>query len=219
MADQATFAEQAMPFMSSLYAAAMRMTRNPADAEDLVQETYLRAYRGFGGFQEGTNLKAWLYRILTNTYINSYRAKKRRPEESTLDEAEDLYLYRRLGGLEAAAASRSAEDELMDWFTDGEVKEAIEALPEQFRMAVLLADVEGFAYKEIAEILDIPIGTVMSRLHRGRKALQKRLYEFASERGLTGDRFGESATAEEPPGEPDGSDASGAGEPRPVLAE
>jgi RNA polymerase sigma-70 factor (ECF subfamily) len=188
MADQATFAEQAMPLMDSLYSAAMRMTRKPADAEDLVQETYLRAYRGFGGFQEGTNLKAWLYRILTNTFINSYRAKQRRPDESDLEEVEDLYLYRRLGGLEAAAAGRSAEDELMDWFTDSEVKEAVEALPENFRMAVLLADVEGFSYKEIAEILDIPIGTVMSRLHRGRKALQKQLYEYARDRGLTGSR-------------------------------
>jgi RNA polymerase sigma-70 factor (ECF subfamily) len=184
MADQAQFVEEAMEFMPSLYSAAMRMTRNPADAEDLVQETYLKAYRGFGGFQEGTNLKAWLYRILTNTFINQYRAKKRRPDERELDEVEDLYLYRRLGGLEAAKAGRSAEDELMDFFTDTEVKDALEALPEQFRMAVLLADVEGFSYKEIAEILDIPIGTVMSRLHRGRKALQKQLYEFATERGL-----------------------------------
>src|SRR5690606_15341712 len=114
-----------------------------------------------------TNLKAWLYRILTNTFINQYRAKKRRPDEQELDEVEDLFLYRRLGGLEAAQVGRSAEDELMDYFTDTEVKEAIEELPEQFRMAVLLADVEGFSYKEIAEILDIPIGTVMSRLHRG----------------------------------------------------
>jgi RNA polymerase sigma-70 factor (ECF subfamily) len=186
MADQATFADQAMEYMPSLYAAAMRMTRNSADAEDLVQETYLKAYRGFGGFQQGTNLKAWLYRILTNTFINSYRSKKRRPDETDLDEVEDLYLYRRLGGLEAAQVGRSAEDELMDFFTDTEVKDAIEALPEQFRMAVLLADVEGFSYKEIAEILDIPIGTVMSRLHRGRKSLQKQLYEFATSRGLTG---------------------------------
>jgi len=184
MADQATFAEQAMPFMGSLYAAAMRMTRNAADAEDLVQETYLRAYRGFGGFQEGTNLKAWLYRILTNTFINSYRAKQRRPGESELDEVEDLYLYRRIGGLEASRLSRSAEDELMDYFPESEVKSAVEELPENFRIAVLLADVEGFSYKEIAEILDIPIGTVMSRLHRGRKALQKRLYQFAVDRGL-----------------------------------
>jgi RNA polymerase sigma-70 factor, ECF subfamily len=184
MADQATFADQTMELMPSLYAAALRMTRNPSDAEDLVQETYLRAYRGFGGFEQGTNLKAWLYRILTNTYINTYRARKRRPDETELDEVEDLYLYRRIGGLEAAMAGRSAEDELLDRFTDAEVKQAIEALPENFRMAVLLADVEGFSYKEIAEILDIPIGTVMSRLHRGRKALQKQLYQFAVERNI-----------------------------------
>src|SRR6476620_9821 len=184
VADQATFTEQAMPFMSSLYAAALRMTRNAADAEDLVQETYLKAYRGFGGFEEGTNLKAWLYRILTNTYINTYRARKRRPEESDLEDVEDLYLYRRLGGLEMASLGRSAEEDLLETYTDDEVKAAIESLPEQFRMAVLLADVEGFSYKEIAEILDIPIGTVMSRLHRGRKGLQKKLWEFAVERGL-----------------------------------
>jgi RNA polymerase sigma-70 factor (ECF subfamily) len=186
MADQATFADVAMEHMPALYTAALRMTRNPSDAEDLVQETYLKAYRGFGGFQEGTNLKAWLYRILTNTFINSYRAKKRRPEQSDIEDVEDLYLYRRLGGLEAAAAGRSAEEEVLDHITDSEVKEAIESLPEQFRMAVLLADVEGFAYKEIADILDIPIGTVMSRLHRGRRALQKALYEFGLERGLVG---------------------------------
>jgi RNA polymerase sigma-70 factor, ECF subfamily len=185
MADQAEFADQAMEYMPALYSAALRMTRNASDAEDLVQETYLKAYRGFGSYQDGTNLKAWLYRILTNTFINSYRAKKRRPDETELDEVEDLYLYRRLGGLEAAQASRSAEDELMDWFTDAEVKDAIEHLPENFRLAVLLADVEGFSYKEIAGILDIPIGTVMSRLHRGRKALQKELYEYALQRGLT----------------------------------
>jgi RNA polymerase sigma-70 factor (ECF subfamily) len=185
MADREGFADQAMEMMPSLYSAALRMTRNRADAEDLVQETYLRAYRGFSGFQSGTNLKAWLYRILTNTYINTYRAKKRRPDETELDDVEDLYLYHRIGGLEAAMAGRSAEDELLDRFTEAEVKEAIEELPDNFRMAVLLADVEGFSYKEIAEILDIPIGTVMSRLHRGRKALQKRLYEFAVDRNLT----------------------------------
>src|SRR5437016_241152 len=173
-----------MEHMPSLYSAAMRMTRNPADAEDLVQETYLKAYRAFNTFQAGTNLKAWLYKILTNTFINSYRSKKRRPEQTELDDVEDLYLYRRLGGLEAAAAGRSAEEEVLDHFTEGDVKAAIEALPEQFRLAVLLADVEGFSYKEIAEILDIPIGTVMSRLHRGRRALQKRLYEFGRQRGL-----------------------------------
>ena len=185
MADQAEFADQALEFMPALYSAALRMTRNPADAEDLVQETYLRAYRGFGGFTTGTNLRAWLYRILTNTYINSYRAKQRRPDERQLDEVEDFYLYRRIGAVEEAMAARSAEDELMDLFTDDEVKSALDSLPEQFRLAVYLADVEEFSYKEIAEILDIPIGTVMSRLHRGRKAMQKELYEFAVQRGLT----------------------------------
>jgi RNA polymerase sigma-70 factor (ECF subfamily) len=184
MADQAQFSELAMEYMGSLYSAALRMTRNPSDAEDLVQETYLKAYRAFGSFKEGTNLKAWLYRILTNTFINSYRARKRRPEQTDIDDVEDLYLYRRLGGLEAASAGRSAEEEVLDHFTEGEVKAAVEALPEQFRMAVLLADVEGFSYKEIADILDIPIGTVMSRLHRGRKALQKTLHEFGMRRGL-----------------------------------
>jgi len=184
MAEQATFTEQAMDLMPSLYSAALRMTRNPSDAEDLVQETYLKAYRGFGSFEQGTNLKAWLYRILTNTFINRYRAAKRRPEETDLDDVEDFYLYRRLGGLEEARASRSAEDELMDLFSEAEVKGALDALPEQFKMAVLLADVEGFSYKEIASILDIPIGTVMSRLHRGRKNLQKALFEFATTQGL-----------------------------------
>ena len=184
MADQAKFADLAMPYMDALYSAAMRMTRNPADAEDLVQETYLRAYRGFGGFKEGTNLKAWLYRILTNTYINIYRAKKRRPQESELDDSEDFVLYRRIGGLEAAEAERTPESEVLDAMPDAAVKEALESLPEQFRMAVLLADVEGFSYKEIAEIMDVPVGTVMSRLHRGRRQLQKRLFDFAKERGL-----------------------------------
>lgn len=198
MADQATFTEQAMPFMDGLFGAAMRMTRNRADAEDLVQDAYLRAYRGFGGFTEGTNLKAWLYRILTNTFINSYRAKQRRPAQSDLDDVEDLYMYRRLGGLEAARVGRSAEDELMDLFPEAEVKQAIEDLPENFRMAVLLADVEGFSYKEIAEILDIPIGTVMSRLHRGRKALQKELYDYAVAHGLTDRQPSDEAVARIP---------------------
>ena len=184
MADRSTFASDALAFMPQLYSAAVRMTRNSADAEDLVQETYLKAYRSYGTFQEGSNLKAWLYRILTNTFINTYRAKQRRPEETQLDDVEDLFLYRRIGGLEAAMASRSAEDTLMDMFTDSEVKDALDALPESFRIPVLLADVEEFSYKEIAEMLEIPIGTVMSRLHRGRKAMQRQLYDYARERGL-----------------------------------
>lgn len=185
MADQSTFADQAMEYAPQLYSAALRMTRNQADAEDLVQEAYLRAYRSFHTFQEGTNLRAWLFRILTNAYINRYRAKQRRPQESDLADVEDLYLYRRLGSMETAAASMSAEEQFLDIFTDDEVKQALEDLPENFRLPVLLADVEGFAYKEIAEMLDIPIGTVMSRLHRGRKAMQRALYDYAEARGLT----------------------------------
>jgi len=184
MADPATFADQAMPYMSALYGAALRMTRNPTDAEDLVQETYLRAYRGFGGFREGTNLKAWLYKILTNTYINIYRAKKRRPDQVDLDEMPEFSLYRQIGGLEAVAADATPETEVLAGIPDDEVKAALESLPEQFRMAVILCDIEEFSYKEIADILDIPIGTVMSRIHRGRKLLQKRLWDYAAERGL-----------------------------------
>ena len=185
MADRVRFADQAMQYMGSLYSAALRMTRNPSDAEDLVQETYLKAYRAFGTFQEGTNLKSWLYKILTNTFINSYRAKRRRPTETELDDVEDLYLYRRLGGNQATSLGRSAEDLVLDRFTESDVKTAVESLPEAFRLAVLLADVEGFSYKEIAEILEVPIGTVMSRLHRGRRALEKALATFAGERRLT----------------------------------
>jgi RNA polymerase sigma-70 factor (ECF subfamily) len=184
MADQAQFSDQAMEFMPALYTAALRMTRNPADAEDLVQETFLKAYRAFGSFQEGTNLKAWLYRILTNTFINSYRAAKRRPEKADVEDIEDLYLYKRLGDLTAPNAGRSAEDELLERITDDEVKRAIESLPDAFRIAVLLADVEGFSYKEIADITEVPIGTVMSRIHRGRRALQKALLDYAEARGL-----------------------------------
>lgn len=187
MADQNKFVDESMQYMQPLYTAALRMTRNPADAEDLVQETYLRAYRSYKSFEEGTNLRAWLYRILTNTFINSYRSKKRRPEITDVEDVEDLYLFKRLGAASVGDTSgRSAEEELLERVTDTEVKEAIEALPEQFRMAVLLADVEGFSYKEIADMLDVPIGTVMSRIHRGRRALQKALVDFGRERGLVG---------------------------------
>ena len=186
MADQARFTEVAMEHMPGLYSAALRMTRNASDAEDLVQETYLKAYRAYSSFQEGTNLRAWLYRILTNTYINSYRAAKRRPEKADVEDVEDLYLYKRLSGPGSDQAGRSAEDEALDRFTDEDVKSALEALPETFRMAVLLADVEGFSYKEISEITEVPIGTVMSRIHRGRRALQKALHDVAEARGLVG---------------------------------
>ncbi len=179
---RARFERDVLPVLPSLYGAAMRLTRNPTDAEDLVQETYLRAFRGFAGFQEGTNLKAWLYRILTNSYINTYRKKQREPQ--TVDGPDDLdewYLFDRLG---AQSVEGSAEDEVLDRIPDEDVKRALESLPENFRLPVLLADVEGFSYKEIAEIMDSPIGTVMSRLHRGRKALERALWETAKERGL-----------------------------------
>jgi RNA polymerase sigma-70 factor (ECF subfamily) len=184
MADQANFEQDAMQYTRQLYSAAMRMTRNPADAEDLVQETFLKAYRAYHTFQEGINLKAWPYRILTNTYINKYRKESRRPSEVDLGTVEDMYLYRRLGSEESAEAARTTEDRVLDGLVESDIKEAVEELPESFRMPVLLADLEGFSYKEIAEILEIPIGTVMSRLHRGRKAMQKRLWEYAKQRGL-----------------------------------
>ena len=183
-----------MQYAPQLYSAALRMTRNSADAEDLVQETYLRAYRSYAGFEEGTNLRAWLFRIMTNQYINTYRAKQRRPIETDLDDVEDLYLYRRVGNL--GALSRSAEDTLLELFTDDEVKTALEELPDAFRIPVLLADVEGFSYKEIAEMTEVPIGTVMSRLHRGRKAMHKKLYDFAEQRGIVA--AGEDEPVKEP---------------------
>jgi RNA polymerase sigma-70 factor, ECF subfamily len=176
------FERDVLPLLPSLYGAALRMTRNPADAEDLVQETYLRAFRGFAGFQEGTNLKAWLYRILTNSFINTYRKKQREPQTvEGPDDVDEWYLFDRLG---ARNVETSAEDEVLDRLPDDDVKQALESLQENFRLPVLLADVEGFSYKEIAEIMDTPIGTVMSRLHRGRKALEKALWETARERGL-----------------------------------
>jgi RNA polymerase sigma-70 factor (ECF subfamily) len=176
------FERDVLPLLPSLYGAALRMTRNPADAEDLVQETYLRAFRGFAGFQEGTNLKAWLYRILTNSFINTYRKKQREPQTvEGPDDLDEWYLFDRLG---ARNVEGSAEQEVLDRIPDQEVKVALESLPENFRVPVLLADVEGFSYKEIAEIMDTPIGTVMSRLHRGRKALERALWDTAKERGL-----------------------------------
>ncbi|MGA0886144.1 MAG: sigma-70 family RNA polymerase sigma factor [Ilumatobacteraceae bacterium] len=187
MADRSTFAERAMEYAPQLYSTALRMTRNAADAEDLVQETMMRGYRSFETFEEGTNLRAWLYRILTNAFINRYRSKQRRPMETDLADVEDLYLYKRVTTLENAAVTLSAEDQFLDLFTDDEVKSAVEDLPDTFKLPVILADVEGFAYKEIAEMLDIPVGTVMSRLHRGRKAMQKQLYEYAQARGLVED--------------------------------
>jgi RNA polymerase sigma-70 factor (ECF subfamily) len=177
------FEEQALPFMDQLYAAAMRMTRNPADAADLVQETFVKAFASWRTFTQGTNLKAWLYRILTNTYINTYRKKQREPYQGTIDELEDW----QLGGAESttATSSRSAEAEAIDRMPASVVKDALQAIPEDFRLAVYLADVEGFAYQEIADIMKTPIGTVMSRLHRGRRMLRELLADYAKERGIS----------------------------------
>ncbi|MEN9792788.1 MAG: polymerase subfamily sigma factor [Actinomycetota bacterium] len=178
------FVEEVMSHAPQLWSAALRMTHNRSDAEDLLQETFLKAWRASHTFERGTNLRAWLFRIMTNTFINKWNAAKRRPIETDIEDVEDLYLYRRLGTLNPAALDASAEDQMLALFTADEVKSALEELPETFRLPVLLADVDGFSYKEIAEMLDVPVGTVMSRLHRGRKAMQKRLYDYATTRGL-----------------------------------
>lgn len=178
----ARFERDAMPYLDQLYSAALRTTRNPSDAEDLVQETFAKAFAAFHQYKPGTNLKAWLYRIQTNTYINSYRKKQRQPLESDAAEVEDYQLAR--AEAHSSTGLKSAESEALDHLPDNDIKRALQNLPEDFRLAVYYADVEGFPYKEIAEIMDTPIGTVMSRLHRGRKLLREQLEDYARERGF-----------------------------------
>jgi RNA polymerase sigma-70 factor (ECF subfamily) len=188
----ARFERDAMVYLDQLYSAAMRMTRNPADAEDLVQETYAKAFAAFHQFKPGTNLKAWLYRILTNAYINTYRKKQRQPIQDSHENIEDWQQAR--AEAHTSTGLKSAEASALEHLPDSDVKDALQQIPEDFRLAVYLADVEGFAYKEIAEIMGTPVGTVMSRLHRGRNQLRTLLADYARERGLVRDQV---ETAEE----------------------
>lgn len=189
MANQETFMSDVDEYLDSLYSTALRLTKKPQDAQDLVQETLMKAYRAYANFESGTNLKAWLFRILTNSYINIYRYKKRRPREVDVDNTDTMFLYHKLRGSQAADVTQSVEETFLETITDSDISEAIQSLPESYREVVLLADVEGLSYAEIAEMLEIPAGTVMSRLHRGRKALQKALWDYALEHNLVSDKM------------------------------
>lgn len=190
---KARFEREALMYVDQLYAAALRIARNPQDAEDLVQEAYMKAFSAFHQYKPGTNLKAWLYRILTNTYINVYRKRQRGPYQANSDTVEDWQLAR--AGAHDSKGLPSAENEALAHLPDSDIKEALQSIPEDFRMAVYYSDVEGFSYKEISDIMDTPIGTVMSRLHRGRKLLRDKLTDYAAERGIKTSTTGKAGTS------------------------
>lgn len=186
MAEKENFMTDVDQYLDSLYSTALRLTKKPADAQDLVQESLMKAYKAYGNFEAGTNLKAWLFRILTNSYINIYRYKKRRPREVDVDDSDTMFIYHKLRGSTAEDLTASSEEQFLETITDSDISEALNQLPEQYREVILLADIEGLSYAEIAEMLEIPAGTVMSRLHRGRKALQKALWNYAVSHNLVG---------------------------------
>lgn len=182
---QAVFSDLINPHMASLYNTALRMTHNKGEAEDLVQEAMFKAFRALDQFQENTNFRAWIFRILVNTFITAYRKAVKQPQKISFDDMEEFFLYKRLD--EKIELQETAKEDFLDTFFDDDIKGALESLPYQFRLVVLLSDVEGFSYNEIAELIDAPIGTVMSRLFRGRKLLQKNLWTYAKTRGYVGD--------------------------------
>lgn len=184
MSDRSEFERIVSPLLDSLYRTALRMTRNPEDAEDLVQDTCLKAYRHFDRFEEGSNLRAWLFKILTNLYINHYRKQSKEPATVDLAEAEDYFLFKEMIAAGEVSRYRSPESDLFDRVLGGDVERAIGELPEEFRIVVVMAFLEGLSYEEISAVLGVPMGTVKSRLHRGRKMLQKTLHDHAVRAGL-----------------------------------
>jgi RNA polymerase sigma-70 factor (ECF subfamily) len=184
---QQEFSDLVRPHLSSLYSTGLRMTHNQTESEDLVQDTLYKAFRALDQFQKDTNFRAWIFRILVNTFITAYRKAVKQPQKVSYDDLEEFFLYKRLD--ESIALQETSKEDFIENLFDDNIKEALESLPYQFRLVVLLCDVEGFSYNEIANIIDAPLGTVMSRLYRGRKLLQRQLWNYAKERGYISDDF------------------------------